>query len=100
MRDSSHTSTSKPLARPASAAATANVSGYNLEKREEKTVGGKSAVVLTQSAVTPEGTPVAQRQAYLDIGADIVVVTCTAPKKDSAKASAAFDKLLTTLAVG
>lgn len=74
-----------------------SVSGYSLEKREERTVSGKSAVVLVQGATTPEGAPVAQRQAYIDIKGDVVVVTATAPRKDGAKAGEIFERVLASL---
>lgn len=77
-----------------------SVSGYGLEKREDRTVGGKPAIVLTHSALTPEGQPVSQRQAYVDVKPDVVVITATAPKKDAAKGAEAFDKLLTSLKIG
>lgn len=77
-----------------------SVTGYGLEKREDRTVNGKSAIVLVQTAMTPEGQPVAQQQAYLDLAGDVVVVTATAPKKDAAKAAAVFDKMLASLKVG
>ena len=77
-----------------------SVTGYTLEKREDRTVNGKNAIVLVQTAMTPEGQPVAQRQAYLDLAGDVVVVTATAPKKDASKATAAFDKMLASLKVG
>lgn len=77
-----------------------SVSGYGLEKREDRTVNGKSAIVLVQSALTPEGQSVSQRQAYLDMKPDVVVVTATAPKKDAAKGGEIFEKLLASLKVG
>lgn len=76
-----------------------SVTGYALQQREERTVNGKSALVLVQAATTPEGQAVAQRQAYLDVAGDIVVVTVTAPKKDAAKAAEVFDRLLTSMKV-
>ena len=77
-----------------------SVTGYGLEKREDRTVNGKSAIVLLQTALTPEGQAVSQRQAYVDLKPDVVVVTATAPKKDAAKGGEAFEKLLASLKVG
>lgn len=76
-----------------------SVGGFNLEKREERTVAGRPAIVLSQTAVTPEGQPVAQRQAYLEVGGDVVVVTATSPKGQAARASNVFDSLLSSLQV-
>src|SRR5688500_13512933 len=44
----------------------ASMNAYKLESRDEAVVGGKPALVLVQSAVSPEGKPVAQRQAYVE----------------------------------
>lgn len=77
-----------------------SVQGYGIEKREERTVAGKQAIVLSQSALTPEGQAVAQRQAYIDVKGDVVVVTATAPKNDAAKAADIFEKMLASFKVG
>lgn len=77
-----------------------SVSGFALEHREERTVAGQPAVVLQQSAVTPEGQPVAQRQAYLEVGAEVVVVTATCPAPQAGRAAAVFDGLLASLQLG
>lgn len=78
---------------------TGSVAGFALEDREARTVGKRPAVLLRQSAMTPEGQPVAQRQAYVEVGSDVVVVTATAPTAHAARASAAFDTLLSSLQV-
>jgi hypothetical protein len=76
-----------------------SVTGFALERREERTVGGHAAIVLQQTATTPEGQPVAQRQAYLEIGPDVVVVTATSPRDRAGRAVAVFDALLASLRV-
>lgn len=76
-----------------------SVSGFVLERREDRTVGGKGAVVLGQSALTPEGRPVAQLQAYIDLGAEVAVVTATAPQEHGARAASTFERVLSSMQV-
>lgn len=76
-----------------------SVSGFVLERREQRTVAGKDAAVLVQSAITPEGKPVAQLQAYIDLGGEVAVVTASAPQEHGARAAATFERLLATMQV-
>jgi hypothetical protein len=77
-----------------------SVSGFQVEKREEKTVAGRPAILLQQTALTPEGQQVAQRQAYVEVGGDVVIVTATAPRARAARGNSVFEGMLTTLKIG
>jgi hypothetical protein len=76
------------------------LTGHRLVSREEQTVAGLPAVVLVQAALSPEGRAVTQRQAYLELGGDVVVVTVTSPAEHAALGRGHFDRALASLAVG
>ena len=78
----------------------ASMNAYKLESREEKQIAGRPGVVLVQSAVSPEGKPVAQRQAYVELGREVLVVTATSPSQYANEGKATFDKVLATLKTG
>ena len=77
----------------------ASMSSYRLETREDRLVGGKSAVLLVQTALSPEGRPVRQRQAYIDMGGSVLVVTATSPTEASEHGKALFERVIATLKV-
>jgi hypothetical protein len=75
---------------------TSSLSGYRLERRENKTVAGRAAVLVDQSALSPEGKAIAQRQAFISDGDSVVVVTGTTHEAQ-AEAQAAVDRVLQSL---
>lgn len=77
-----------------------SMNGYRLVSRGERQIAGHPAVVLEQAAVSPEGRAVAQRQAYLEIGGDVVVVTATSPAEHADEGRGHFDRALSSLTVG
>lgn len=78
----------------------ASMTAYKLISREERTVAGRPSVVLAQSAVSPEGRAVTQRQAYVEAGTDVVVLTITSPSEHAKHGEALFDRVLGTLKIG
>ena len=73
---------------------------YRLVAREARQIAGCPAWVLLQTALSPEGRSVTQRQAYLELGADVVVVTATSPGEHAEEGRSHFDRALASLTVG
>jgi hypothetical protein len=71
--------------------------GYTSTSRKEQSVGGKPGVVVEHKARSPQGQQMRQRQAYVDLGARVAIVTLTSADKPTPKADAAFDSILSTL---
>lgn len=74
-----------------------SMDGYRLVDRRERQIAGRAAVVLEQEAVTPEGRAVRQRQAYLGVGGEVVVVTATSPAEHDEEGRGHFDRALASL---
>lgn len=75
----------------------ATLQGYQLKKKEETKIGGAKAVVLDQTATSPEGQPVVQKQAYLQDGKQVLVVTATAGDAGKKACDASFDAVVSSL---
>jgi hypothetical protein len=78
----------------------ASMNAYKLEHREQRKVAGRDAVVLVQKAVSPEGRPVSQLQAYVELGKDVLVVTATSSTASEAQSEKLFEQVLSTLKTG
>lgn len=76
---------------------TTTLSGYQLKKKEEKKIGGRKGLVLDQTATSPEGHPVVQRQAYLQDGKQVLVVTATGGEAAKKACDASFDAVVASL---
>jgi hypothetical protein len=74
-----------------------SLSGYQLKKKDEKKVGGLRAVVLEQTATSPDGAPVLQRQAYVQDSTAVLVVTATSGEGARKACEASFDAVLASL---
>ena len=71
--------------------------GYQLKKKDEKKIAGLKGYVLEQTATSPEGQPVVQKQAYLQDGKQVLVVTATAGDAAKKACEASFDAVLSSL---
>jgi len=74
--------------------------GYQSHGRVDKSIAGKSAVLVEHRARSPQGQQMRQRQAYVDVGERVAIITLTHADTKQAgaqKADAAFDQLLASL---
>jgi len=76
---------------------TASMSGYRLEARAGRLVAGRDAVVVAQCAILSDGRPVRQQQAFVDAGAQVLVVTVTSPLEVGAAGHALLERVLASL---
>lgn len=72
--------------------------GYKSVARKDERVNDRAAVLIEHRASSPQRQPMRQRQAYVDAGAVVAILTLTAADKPNPKADAAFDQVLRTLA--
>jgi hypothetical protein len=71
-----------------------SLSGYQLVDQSEAKAGDRSARILNHKAVSPEGDVLKLRQAYIDCGAEVVIVTGTGREGSEEKLGKAFDRIL------
>lgn len=78
---------------------TTSMAGYHLDARGARTIAARAALVLEHRATPPGGQPVQQRQAYVEVGATVVIVTVTSPPHADEHGRALFERVLTSLAI-
>ncbi len=71
--------------------------GYAAGGRKEERVNDRAAVIVDHKARSPQGETMRQRQAYVDAGASVAIVTVTCTDKPHAKADQAFEQILRSL---
>ncbi|MDP2340448.1 MAG: DcrB-related protein [Deltaproteobacteria bacterium] len=78
-----------------------SLSGFRVASRKNSTVMGSAAVVVDAVTLSPEGVSLVQKQAFVDRGGSVVVVTgsCRDATEPRALLEAAFQRLLSSLVV-
>jgi hypothetical protein len=73
--------------------------GYAATRHEQRNVHGNPALFVEHRARSPQGQPMRQRQAYVDLAAldRVAILTLTHADKDTPKATAVFDTVLASL---
>jgi hypothetical protein len=71
--------------------------GYRAVSLEKVTIGAHAAVVAERELVDGNKAPLVQRQAFVALGGEVIIVTATARRSERAAAHAAVDTLVASL---
>jgi hypothetical protein len=74
--------------------------GYRAVSLEQVVIGGRTAVVAERELGDGAKAPLVQRQGFVEVGGEVVIVTGTARRAERAAAAAAVDGLIASLVVG
>ena len=74
--------------------------GYRAVSLEKVVIGDHAAVVAERELGDGNKAPLVQRQAFVSVGGEVVIVTATARRAERAAAAAAVDGVVSSLVIG